>query len=197
MEFSKKFVLVPEDRVQDTEHLSELDQRMKSILQSKDLSEDEKATLYLQVLQKYTYFSTEKKMEPEPELIPPDNISIPVKSEKEDLEEKMMNTVPVRFKDTAKEIYQFLKDQQFFKWNSKGELIYKEEIVPGSNIVNLINDFLRNRKHIPSGRTVFLKALNEVQLPELLDVNKKLYKDNKVVKKKPIMYARKNAWMKL
>ena len=60
MKFSKKLVLVPEDRVQVTEHLSELDQRMQNILKNKNLSEDEKATLYLQILQKYTNFSIER-----------------------------------------------------------------------------------------------------------------------------------------
>ncbi|GFS65493.1 hypothetical protein TNIN_417611 [Trichonephila inaurata madagascariensis] len=65
MEFSKKFVLVPEERVQVTEHLSELDQRMKNILHNKDLTEEEKTILYLQVLQKYTHFSNENRKESE------------------------------------------------------------------------------------------------------------------------------------
>ncbi|GFS52044.1 hypothetical protein TNCV_1104721 [Trichonephila clavipes] len=65
MEFSKKFVLVPEERVQVTEHLSELDQRMKNILHNKDLTEEEKTILYLQVLQKYTHFSNENRRESE------------------------------------------------------------------------------------------------------------------------------------
>ncbi|GFS64122.1 hypothetical protein TNCV_3944931 [Trichonephila clavipes] len=63
---AKKFVLVPEERVQVTEHLSELDQRMKNILHNKDLTEEEKTILYLQVLQKYTYFSNENRRESEP-----------------------------------------------------------------------------------------------------------------------------------
>ncbi|GFW54299.1 hypothetical protein TNCV_3702601 [Trichonephila clavipes] len=66
MEFSKKFVLVPEERVQVTEHLSELDQRMKNILHNKDLTEEEKTILYLQVLQEYTHFSNENRRESEP-----------------------------------------------------------------------------------------------------------------------------------
>ncbi|GFY42492.1 hypothetical protein TNIN_368891 [Trichonephila inaurata madagascariensis] len=65
MEFSKKFVLVPVERVQVTEHLPELDKRMKNILNNKDLTEEEKTVLYLQVLQKYTHFSNENRKESE------------------------------------------------------------------------------------------------------------------------------------
>ncbi|GFV82350.1 hypothetical protein TNCV_3443401 [Trichonephila clavipes] len=62
----KQFVLVPEERVQVMEHLSELDQCMKNILHDKDLTEEEKTILYLQVLQKYTHFSNENRRESEP-----------------------------------------------------------------------------------------------------------------------------------
>ncbi|GFY50925.1 hypothetical protein TNIN_466451 [Trichonephila inaurata madagascariensis] len=65
MEFSKKFVLVPEERVQVMEHLSELDKRMKNILNNKDLTEEEKTVLNLQVLQKYRHFSNENRKESE------------------------------------------------------------------------------------------------------------------------------------
>ncbi|GFW21872.1 hypothetical protein TNCV_1235971 [Trichonephila clavipes] len=62
---SKKFVLVPKKRVQVAEHLSELDECMKNILHNKDLTEEEKTILYLQVFQKYTYFSNESLKESE------------------------------------------------------------------------------------------------------------------------------------
>ncbi|GFW54277.1 uncharacterized protein TNCV_1560551 [Trichonephila clavipes] len=41
----------------------------------------------------------------------------------------------------------------------------------GSNIAFLVNDFLRNQKSAPEGKYVFLRALNDVNLPKNLDVN--------------------------
>ncbi|GFS84343.1 uncharacterized protein TNCV_4605581 [Trichonephila clavipes] len=206
---AKKFVLVPEERVQETEHLSELDQRMKNILHNKDLTEEEKTILYLQVLQKYTHFSSENRRESEPV---PNEASLSenqeteslkenlkesvVKTEKEVFEDEIFRIVPARYKEKAKNIFQFLKLQESFSWNSDGEIIYKNTVIPGSNIAFLVNDFLRNRKSAPEGRYVFLRALNDVNLPKNLDVNKKLYQNNKIIKK-PIMYARRNAWLKL
>ncbi|GFX67109.1 uncharacterized protein TNCV_590251 [Trichonephila clavipes] len=84
---------------------------------------------------------------------------------------------------------EFLKHQESFSWNSVGEIIYKNTVTPGSNIAFFVNDFLRNRKVAPEGRYVFLRALNDANLPKRLDVNKKLYQNNKIIKK-PIMYAR-------
>ncbi|GFT28171.1 hypothetical protein TNCV_645381 [Trichonephila clavipes] len=108
MEFSKKFVLVPEERVQVTEHLSELDQRMKNILHNKD-------NLYLQVLQKYTHFSNENRRESEPV---PNEASLSenqeteslkenlkesvVKTEKEVFEDEIFRIVSARYKEKAK-----------------------------------------------------------------------------------------------
>ncbi|GFV47360.1 uncharacterized protein TNCV_4830161 [Trichonephila clavipes] len=209
MEFSKKFVLVLEERVQVTEHLSELDQRMKNILHNKDLTEEEKTILYLQVLQKYTHFSNENRKESEPV---PNEASLSenqeteslkenlkesvVKTEKEVFEDEIFRIVPARYKEKAKNIFQFLKLQESFSWNSDGEIIYKNTVIPGSNIAFLVNDFLRNRKSAPEGRYVFLRALNNVNLPKNLDVNKKLYQNNKIMKKMK-NYARRNAWLKL
>ncbi|GFX14841.1 uncharacterized protein TNCV_1485831 [Trichonephila clavipes] len=186
MEFSKKFVLVPEERVQVTEHLSELDQRMKNILHNKDLTEEEKTILYLQVLQKYTHFSNENRRESEPvpnaaslsenqetESLKENLKESVVKTEKEVFEDEIFRIVPARYKEKAKNIFQFLKLQESFSWNSDGEIIYKNTVIPGSNIAFLVNDFLRNRKSAPEGRYVFLRALNDVNLPKNLDVNKK------------------------
>ncbi|GFU49031.1 uncharacterized protein TNCV_2333201 [Trichonephila clavipes] len=168
MEFSKKFVLVPEERVQVTEHLSELDQRMKNILHNKDLTEEEKTILYLQVLQKYTHFSNENRRESEPvpnaaslsenqetESLKENLKESVVKTEKEVFEEEIFRIVPARYKEKAKNIFQFLKLQESFSWNSDGEIIYKNTVIPGSNIAFLVNDFLRNRKSAPEGRYVF------------------------------------------
>ncbi|GFU17870.1 uncharacterized protein TNCV_3849601 [Trichonephila clavipes] len=168
-----------------------------------------KTILYLQVLQKYTHFSNENRRESEPvpnaaslsenqetESLKENLKETVVKTEKEVFEDEIFRIVPPRYKEKAKNIFQFLKLQESFSWNSDGEIIYKNTVIPGSNTAFLVNDFLRYRKSAPEGRYVFLRALNDVNLPKNLDVNKKLYQNNKIIKK-PIMYARRNAWLKL
>ncbi|GFX73889.1 hypothetical protein TNCV_397001 [Trichonephila clavipes] len=129
MEFSKKFVLVPEERVQVTEHLSELDQRMKNILHNKDLTEEEKKTiLYLQVLQKYTHFSNENRRESEPV---PNEASLSenqeteslkenlkesvVKTEKEVFEDEIFRIVPARYKEKKQKYFPVFKASRIFQ----------------------------------------------------------------------------------
>ena len=202
MEYSKKFVLIPEDRVQVTEHLSEMDQQMKSILQSKELTDSEKATLYLQILQKYTNFSTHKVNDMSEESAP---IAEPVVKQEDDVEENTINMVPVRYKNIAKDILEYLRGHTLLEWNSKGEIIYKGEIIPHTNIAYLINELLRNKKkQSVKGFDVFINILGNIQFPMHLDVNKKLYKNENNAKNhfgngknvmKPIMYARKNTWL--
>ncbi|GFX68497.1 uncharacterized protein TNCV_2432041 [Trichonephila clavipes] len=99
---------------QVTEHLSELDQRMKNILHNKDLTEEEKTILYLQVLQKYTHFSNENRRESEP--VPnaaslsenqeteslKENLKVSSKDGKEVFEDEIFRIVPARYKEKAK-----------------------------------------------------------------------------------------------
>ncbi|GFU88483.1 hypothetical protein TNCV_3354221 [Trichonephila clavipes] len=69
MEHTKKFVLVPEERLRQFAeiHLTDLDKEMHKILRKPNLSDQEKATLYTQILQKYTNF-----------LLPTQNITEPI-----------------------------------------------------------------------------------------------------------------------
>ncbi|GFS53102.1 hypothetical protein TNCV_4516601 [Trichonephila clavipes] len=128
MEFSKKFVLVPEERVQVTEHLSELDQRMKNILHNKDLTEEEKTILYLQVLQKYTHFSTENRKESESipnetslsenkktESLKENLKDSVVKTEKKVFEDKIFRIVPARYTEKAKKYFPVFKASRIFQ----------------------------------------------------------------------------------
>ncbi|GFX75230.1 uncharacterized transposon-derived protein F54H12.3 [Trichonephila clavipes] len=154
-----------------------------------------KTILYLQVLQKYTHFSNENRRESEPvpnaaslsenqetESLKENLKESVVKTEKEVFEDEIFRIVPARYKEKAKNIFQFLKLQESFSWNSDGEIIYKNTVIPGSNIAFLVNDFLRKRKSAPEGRYVFLRALNDVNLPKNLDVNKNCIRITKLLR---------------
>ncbi|GFT09158.1 uncharacterized protein TNCV_4105931 [Trichonephila clavipes] len=58
MEHIKKLMLVPEKRIRTfaQDQLSTLDKQMHTILQRKNITDEGKATLYLQILQKFVNF---------------------------------------------------------------------------------------------------------------------------------------------
>ncbi|GFY60252.1 hypothetical protein TNIN_500101 [Trichonephila inaurata madagascariensis] len=64
MKYSKKFVLLTEERLQNlvSEQLSELDKQMQSILGNKSIKDSEKVTLYLQILRKHVNFIFPKEI---------------------------------------------------------------------------------------------------------------------------------------
>ena len=222
MEFSKKLVLVPEDRLNSfvQDYVSDMDKKMHKILQQKTLEDKEKASLYLQVLQNYINFQKPTpKHPPEMELhseIDPkrdgshvENDDEPViKEEKEaenrkteeetnltHMKKQLIEKVPVRYKDTAGGILDFLKNENnILTWTPKGEIVFKGTLIPRTHIVDLINSLLRKSKVRPKGHDVFLKGLKEARLPVEFDIQKKLYEKNKVVKR--VMYARKLKWNK-
>ncbi|GFX50043.1 uncharacterized protein TNCV_2375321 [Trichonephila clavipes] len=101
-----------------------------------------KTILYLQVLQKYTHFSNENRRESEPvpnaaslsenqetESLKENLKESVVKTEKEVFEDEIFRIVPARYKEKAKNIFQFLKLQESFSWNSDGEIIYKNTVI--------------------------------------------------------------------
>ncbi|GBO00875.1 hypothetical protein AVEN_226935-1 [Araneus ventricosus] len=179
MEYTKKIILVPEDRAEIVDHLSDLDAKMQNILQRKDLPESEKANQYLQVLQKFIKIHhPQQKAETteiqetsitenqEPETVPEDVIAA-----------KILKSTPVRYLNTVKSIMDYLKDHHsILSWTPEGEIVYKGQRIPRTNIVNLVTDLLRNRKKSPSGFKEFQAALKEMDIPATYIVNRKIFK---------------------
>jgi hypothetical protein len=60
-----------------------------------------------------------------------------------------------------------MKTNRDITWNEKGELKYKDTIVHGSNIVDIVNDVLLKRKYFnPEGWETFGEALREANVPQ-------------------------------
>ncbi|GBM90949.1 hypothetical protein AVEN_275234-1 [Araneus ventricosus] len=202
-------VLIAEDRAEIVEHLSDLDAKMQNILQRKDLLESEKTNQYLEVLQKFIKIqhpqqnvetteiqeiATQENQEPE---------SVP---EEDVITTKILKSASVRYLNTVKNILYFLKDNQsILSWTPEGEIVYKGQRIPRTNIVSLVTDLLRNRKKSPSGFKEFQAALKEMKIPATYIVNRKIFKvdpvkifkDNSVKKPKSTkrMYAKRNTWI--
>lgn len=176
MEYSKKFLIVPEERKHAIEHLTELDEKMSHILKKRDLNESEKAALYLQVLQKYVSYQFPAEKEntsfehTEVPLVKKEDECTGVSKEEPFLDE-LMKTAPVKYKSQARAIYQHVKPSL----SPQGELVYQNRVVPGSSMVTLINHFLRRRKKSVIGQKLFYELLKN--LPSSYDVHRKLYSE--------------------
>ncbi|GBO40948.1 hypothetical protein AVEN_92665-1 [Araneus ventricosus] len=177
-------VLIPEDRAEIMDHLSDLDAKMQNILQRKDLLESEKANQYLQVLQKFIKIQHPQQKAETTEI---QETSIPENQEPETVPEedvittKILKSAPVRYLNTAKNILDFLKvNHSILSWAPEGEIVYKAQRIPRTNIVSLVTDLLRNRKTSSSGFKEFKAALKEMNIPAAYIVNRKIFKDNPV-----------------
>ncbi|GBN55849.1 hypothetical protein AVEN_260643-1 [Araneus ventricosus] len=203
-------VLIPEDRAEIVDHLSDLDAKMEHILRRKDLIESEKANRYLQVLQKFVKIQHPQQIVETSEI---QEARIPENQEPENVPEedaitaKILKSAPVRYLTTVKNIVDFLKDNHsILTWTPEGEIVYKGQRIPRTNIVNLVTDLLRNRKKSPSGFKEFHSVLKEMNIPENYIVNQKIFKDNpvKILKGNTVqkpkstkrLYAKGNTWIK-
>ena len=153
------------------EKLCQLDQAMQHILDRKDVSQEEKLKLYHQSLQKYLLYKD--KVEPmtvkvigEPSL-PEVHTKTPVEETKESLEAEIIQSAPKNLRHKASILLKRLKQDDNIAWNTKGELVYKGDLIPNTHIHDLVQDVLRKRKtHIPVGWQIFARALRESNIPQ-------------------------------
>ena len=61
-------------------------------------------------------------------------------------EEDILESVPPTTRYKAKRLLHAIRQISDLKWNERGELVYKQSIVPHSNIVELFNDILKAKQ---------------------------------------------------
>lgn len=208
MEHTKKFLLVPEERINqlNEEHLTDLDRQMNAILKRKNLSDEEKAVLYLQILQKYVKFpfilNSDKTIESESEtntMITEENTNLQEGNSTEDKQmdskdtddvvTEILNAAPLKQKKTVRNIINFLQasNSKVF-WTPDKELLVNGRVYRDTNIVDLVVHLIRNRKMKPNGFNVFHDSLSQLDFPETWIKNK--YLKNKI-------YAKPLSWYTL
>ena len=179
MEYAKKMALVdpriletiasqPKDTVGKV--LQRLDDDMQAIINRSDLKEGEKVTLYNQILDRYNDIDEKRVQEPMRVTVVNDgNDEARVDKESESkpsgiVEVEIVDSVPKTLKRKAQRLVEKLKADSAVDWNDRGEFVHNGEVVTGSNMVDLVNNVLRKRKHIaPVGWKRFanqLKRLN-------------------------------------
>ena len=185
MNHTRRMVLVPENTLEQlqqrqqiltppvTQTLKNLDSQMGDILESKQLGVEEKAKLYTQVLQRYLTYYDQRKGQPfHVKLTTPKTTETPKPAENAESTEEASpdNSLPTAVEEEVmKSVPKIKKHQDVLHWNDKGELLYENKPIPGSHVVDLVNDTLRHRKGFePVGWSVFARGLARMNVPENL-----------------------------
>ncbi|GFV43132.1 uncharacterized protein TNCV_2420351 [Trichonephila clavipes] len=175
MGHTKKLMLVPEERLRtfDQVQLSTLDKQMHTILQRKNITDEEKTTLYLQILQKFVNFPYPSK---NPDIIetvdtkqenyqnqsadrvedkintslsPKKHVKTRPKEETsaDTIEEEIGSIASVKCKNIPKKILNFIQQNQGeIYWTPDKELIVDGKIIRNTNITNLITHLVRDKE---------------------------------------------------
>jgi len=172
MNHTKKMILVPHDsvaRLHDTPtsspqtQMSSLDTEMSYIMRKQYADDSEKWKKYNEVLQRYLFFANESRKPLEISLSVPEG----KKQTESSLRQQVMSVVPKTYKAQALRIFDYLSQHgSTVTWDSTGAVTLNGAPVPHSNILELISDLTRFRRHFePIGVTTFTQALAQMNIP--------------------------------
>ena len=159
----QKPILPPNQQAVDAFHLLK---DMGQILQKTDLSEAEKVQKYGETLFKLQH-SLEKTKKP-PSMLASTNSPQPTdQASSVVLHDQILQSVPKTMQRKAELLLGMIKNNNNLTWDEQGVVSYKGKRIHGSNIIDLINDTIRQRKGIePRGWKTFSKALHESNIPQ-------------------------------
>ena len=182
MEHVKRLVLVPEHMAEQrkkplvpplTAQVNEIDSDMQNIIQRQDIPIDAQAKMYDKNLQRYLTFYDKRMNKPLRVNVLQPKITEEQPQEEEpetidEIETDIMDSVPATMKSRARQLIKKLKgSEDVIGWNKQGQMMFKGRPIPGTNIVDLVNDSLRQRKNFnPEGWELFSKALGHLNVPE-------------------------------
>lgn len=171
-----------------SQSLQEMDHGMRDVLERRDMSIEDKADMYHQILRRYLKRFEQYKEKPlgtvNVKPIVPEFRAVSVtndggigeseavsESKKPDqwgrIEREVMDSVPRKMQRKAERILQRLQHNPELKWNSQGEIEFQGQLVKNSNLVDLVNDVLRKRKNFePRGWKTFATALQRINIPQ-------------------------------
>ena len=93
---------------------------------------------------------------------------------KSEIENDVLASVPRTLRKKAERLLHHMKsDKNIIDWNKRGEIIADGGVIPGTHLVDLLNDTLRKRKDFnPKGWQQFNKALARLNTPQDLVGNR-------------------------
>ena len=136
-----------------------LQRDLSSVMVNEDLSEAEKSQLYGQTLHKFK--TAHQKALKETSLFSP---SDPSSSKMNQL---VIDSVPSTMKRKAQLLVSLLKNNPNVSWEDDGTVKLYGKSIPGSNIIDLVNDVIRHRKGSePTGWQAFAEGLRDMNIPQ-------------------------------
>ena len=150
---------------------------MNDWLEKDDVPEVTKATMYAQQLQRVNQLKNQVfRPEPSPvqmithteQTMTSESDSATPSQQLNATDKQIIDSVPKTMQNRAKLLIQKLKDHSdVISWNDNGQLVLEGSIVPNSNIVDLVNDVMQERKGFnPEHSNTFAKALAKINVPE-------------------------------
>lgn len=175
--FSQKNPIPPPNPTLNT--MSDLDEEMRKVLDTNE-SIAEKVKSYNQILQSYlthqqnfTGSLNPSKIHYNEKQDPTKNVTTDTK--KDTVVSEVLESVPKTMVNKAQLLVKRLKNQPDVNWNEKGEIELNGSLIPGSNLADLVNDVLRDRKTVdgPTGWQEFARYLEKINIPQELVGNRK------------------------
>ena len=163
----QKPILPPNPQVVDASHLLK---EMNQILQNPDLSEAEKAQKYGETLFKLQNSLEKTTKKKTPSMLSSTNFPQPTNTDQSAsvaLHDQILQSVPKTMQRKAELLLGMIKNNNNLTWDEQRVVSYKGKRIHGSNIIDLINDAIRQRKGVePRGWKTFSKALHESNIPQ-------------------------------
>ncbi|KAI8515561.1 hypothetical protein Bbelb_063740 [Branchiostoma belcheri] len=128
-----------------------VDGQMQEVMSRQDLGDDEKATLYQQLLQRYLTYRDKRRAEP---------VSVRLVTS---------NSTPAATVTAKNNLLNVIKHKggDILDYNQHGELLYDKKVVPGSQISDLLRDVIQRRQNFnPIGWRAFSRGLARINTPE-------------------------------
>ena len=147
-----------------------LDGKMHEILNRRDITDEEKVKLYEDALAQYTTYR-HKAVGPMTSPPPPQPAPIPDRR----FVDAVVASVPKLVRGKAEQLAKVVLREM--TWSPKGELIVNGQVLPGTHVVDLVGNAVRQRKSFrPAGRDAFIEGLSRINVPRELIGNQELWK---------------------
>ena len=156
--------LPPDPNVSAT---ASLQRDLSSVMANEDLSETEKSQLYGQTLYKFIKAHEKALKEQSSKLLPSLAKTATSSSTHSKINQLVVDSVPKMFKRKAQLLLSILQDNPNMSWDEDGTVKLYGKPIQGSNIIDLVNGVVRQRKRIePTGWQPFAEGLRELNIPQ-------------------------------
>ena len=147
--------------------ISSLDQHIHNILANSTMDEYTKAQQYNQALQRYLTLSDKYRERPLGKVSTPE---LPTTENHTRLKPTLYQTLPPTLRSKGAALLNHLESIPEIKWDNKQQLVVDDKPIPKSNVVDLIDDLVRDRKTTkpPPGWSELATVLKQVNTPRAL-----------------------------